>query len=200
MPAAWAIASWGHAALEAQLAEVAAEEFSFGLYGLRHAAGFLLTFNANRLKPSLKLRRLPIMLDPDFVHRIRSIFLHERPYVSICDASSLLGWSREEAEAAVAAGEIEVARTWVGEVVETREVVAKARERWPAEVIEEALGREAAIVLPPGLRTHSVHARLPSIRSRWSSISRMRSRRASGISSRSSSRTLPASICASSQS
>ena len=102
------------------------------------------------------------MLDPDLVQRIRSIFLHEKPYVSICDAASLLGWSREEAEAAVAAGEIEVVRTWAGEVVETRELVAKARERWPAEVIEEALGREAAIVLPAGLRTRSVHARLPA--------------------------------------
>ena len=101
------------------------------------------------------------MLDPDLVQRIRSILLHEEPYVSICDAARLLGWSREEMEAAVAASEIEVVRTWHGEAIEMQEVVAKARERWPAEVIEEALGREAALVLPRGLRTRKVAARLP---------------------------------------
>ena len=101
------------------------------------------------------------MLDPDLVQRIRSIFLHQEPYVSICDAASLLGWSRQEMEAAVAAGEIDVVRTWKGDMVGVQEVVAKARERWPAEVIEEALGREAALVLPRGLRTRKVTARLP---------------------------------------
>ncbi len=64
-------------------------------------------------------------------------------------------------EAAVAGSEIDVVRTWAGEAVETREVVAKARERWPAEVIEEALGRDAALVLPRRLRTRPVHMRLP---------------------------------------
>ena len=101
------------------------------------------------------------MLDPDLVQRIRSIFLHQEPYVSICDAAGLLGWSREEAEAAVAAGEIEVVKTWKGETVGIQEVIAKARERWPADAIEEALGREAALVLPAGLRTRKVTVRLP---------------------------------------
>ena len=101
------------------------------------------------------------MLDPDLVQRIRSIFLHQEPYVSICDAAALLAWSRGEMEAAVAAGEIEVVKTWKGDAVEMMEVIAKARERWPAEVIEEALGREAALVLPRGLRTRRITVRLP---------------------------------------
>ena len=101
------------------------------------------------------------MLDPDLVQRIRAIFLHEEPYVSICDAAALLGWSREEMEGAVAGSEVEVVRTWNGDAMPMHDIVAKARERWPAEVIEEALGREAALVLPRGLRTRKIAARLP---------------------------------------
>lgn len=64
-------------------------------------------------------------------------------------------------EAALATRDVEVVATCSGKGIELEEVVAKAREQWPAEVIEDALGREAAAVLPPGLRTRRIAARLP---------------------------------------
>jgi hypothetical protein len=51
------------------------------------------------------------MLDQDLTHRIRTIFLHLRPHVSIAEATVLLGWSRGEMSHAIAAGEVEVTAT-----------------------------------------------------------------------------------------
>ena len=101
------------------------------------------------------------MPDPELVQRIRTIFLHERTSVSIFDAAKLLGWSQKEMEAAIAAGEVEVVTTCSGKGIAWEEVVAKAQELWPADVIEDALGRAASPVLPPGLRTRRITARLP---------------------------------------
>lgn len=41
------------------------------------------------------------MLDPDLIERIRTIFLHDQPYVSIAEATALLGWSRNEMTVAI---------------------------------------------------------------------------------------------------
>ena len=54
------------------------------------------------------------MLDSALITRIRTIFLHPRPHVSIADATVLLGWSRGEMARAIGAGEIEVAPAYVG--------------------------------------------------------------------------------------
>ena len=48
------------------------------------------------------------MPDQDLIHRIRTIFLHQRPHVSIAEGTVLLGWSRGEMSEAIAAGEVEV--------------------------------------------------------------------------------------------
>lgn len=101
------------------------------------------------------------MPDPELVQRIRTIFLHQRTSVSIFDAAELLGWSQKEMEAAIASGEVEVVTTCSGKGIAWEEVVSKAQELWPADVIEDALGRAAASVLPPGLRTRRITARLP---------------------------------------
>ena len=101
------------------------------------------------------------MHDPELVQRIRTIFLHERSSVSIFEAAGLLGWSRKEMQEAIAAGDVEAAATGSGMRIELEEIVAKARELWPAEVIEDALDREAAAVLPRGLRTRGIVASLP---------------------------------------
>ena len=45
------------------------------------------------------------MLDQDLINRIRAIFLHQRPHVSISEATVLLGWSRGEMTQAIAAGD-----------------------------------------------------------------------------------------------
>lgn len=43
------------------------------------------------------------MPDQDVINRIRTIFLHQRPHVSIAEATVLLGWSRGEMSQAVGA-------------------------------------------------------------------------------------------------
>ena len=101
------------------------------------------------------------MPDPELVQRIRTIFLHPRPYVSIGEAAWILGWPAEEMERAIVTRDIEVTATCSGREIAVEEVLAKVRALWPVEVIEEALGAQAARVLPPGLRTRRVILRLP---------------------------------------
>jgi hypothetical protein len=102
------------------------------------------------------------MPDPELVRRIRTIFLHPRPYVSIGEAAWILGWPAEEMERAIVTRDVEVTATCSGKAISVEEVLAKVRALWPVETIEEALGASAARVLPPGLRTRRVPLRLPS--------------------------------------
>jgi hypothetical protein len=101
------------------------------------------------------------MLEPDVIERIRRIFLQDRPHVSIQQAARLLGWSWEEMTAAIRAGEVELAATRLGKWFPRNELIAKGLEAWPLDVIEEALGDEAARVLPEALRTAELRVRLP---------------------------------------
>jgi hypothetical protein len=101
------------------------------------------------------------MLDQDLINRIRTIFLHQRPHVSIAEATVLLGWSPGEMARAIGAGEVEVTSTPVGEWLWREELMAKALELWPAEVIEDALGVDAEGVLPEAVRLIDLHVRLP---------------------------------------
>jgi hypothetical protein len=101
------------------------------------------------------------MLDPALIQRIRAIFLHHEPRVTIADAAGLLGWSRAEMNAAIRNGEIEVVETCSGKRIELRELAAYALQQWPLADIEEALGRDATLILPPALRTRKLTVRLP---------------------------------------
>ena len=101
------------------------------------------------------------MPDQDLINRIRTIFLHLRPHVTIAEATALLGWSRGEMSRAIAAGEVEVMATALGKWIWREELLAKAVELWSAEVIEEALGADADAVLPAGVRLTDLHVRLP---------------------------------------
>jgi hypothetical protein len=101
------------------------------------------------------------MLEPDIIDRIRRIFLHQRPHVSIFQATALMGWTRGEMTAAIAAGEIALMETPLGKWVWREELMAKALELWPREVIEEALGAEAERVLPHAVRLAVLRARIP---------------------------------------
>jgi hypothetical protein len=101
------------------------------------------------------------MLESELISRIRDIFLHQRPHVSISTATALLGWSRQQMSTAIAAGEIDLMTTPLGKWIWREEVVAKALELWPPEIIEEALGAEAASVLPEARRLADLHARIP---------------------------------------
>jgi hypothetical protein len=101
------------------------------------------------------------MLDPALVQRIRAIFLHHESRVTIADAAGLLGWSRAEMNAAIRDGEIEVVETCSGKRVELRELAAYALQQWALTDIEEALGQDATLILPPALRTRKLTVRLP---------------------------------------
>jgi hypothetical protein len=101
------------------------------------------------------------MPEQDLINRIRSIFLHQRPHVTIAEATALLGWSRGEMSHAIAAGEVEVMATALGKWLWREELMAKALELWEPEVIEEALGSEAEGVLPAAVRLIDLHVRLP---------------------------------------
>lgn len=101
------------------------------------------------------------MLDPDLINRIRTIFLHQRPHVTIAEATVLLGWSRGEMSRAIAAGEVEVSSSPVGKWIWREELIANALELWSMETIEEALGADADGVLPEAVRLVDVHVRLP---------------------------------------
>lgn len=101
------------------------------------------------------------MIGPDLIKRIRHIFLHQRPHVSINTAALLLGWSRAQMKAAIAAHEIELTSTPLGRWVWREELMAKALELWPVVTIEEALGADAERVLPEAIRTCELRARVP---------------------------------------
>ena len=101
------------------------------------------------------------MLEPDIISRIRHIFLHEHPHVSISQATALLGWTRGEMTAAIQSGEVELMTTPLGKWFRREELMSKALETWPLDVIEEALGPDADRILPQALRTAELRVRLP---------------------------------------
>ena len=105
------------------------------------------------------------MLDPTVTERIRSIFLHDEARVTIEGAARLLGRSGGEIAAAIEDGEIETSSGCSGTVINIHELAEQAvhvwPHVWPVGAIEEALGREAALILPAGVRTRRFTARLP---------------------------------------
>ena len=101
------------------------------------------------------------MPESNAIVRIRHIFLHQRPHVSISQATDLLGWTRGEMNAAIRTGEIVLMETLLGKWVWREELMAKALELWTREAIEEALGAEADAVLPHAVRLAELRARIP---------------------------------------
>lgn len=102
-----------------------------------------------------------MVLDTTTIQRIRTIFLHHESRVTIADAAGMLGWTRAELNRAIRNGEIEVVETCSGKRIELRELAAYALQQWPLAAIEEALGRDAMLILPPALRTRKLTVRLP---------------------------------------
>jgi hypothetical protein len=90
------------------------------------------------------------MLDPTVTERIRSIFLHYEAPVTIEMAARLLGRSGGEIAAAIEDGEIETTPGCGGPMIDIRELAEQAVHVWPIDAIKEALGREAALILPAG--------------------------------------------------
>lgn len=101
------------------------------------------------------------MLDSGVIDRIRHIFLHPRPHVSISQATALLGWTWRQMNEAIESGDVELMTTPIGKWFWRHELMSKALETWPLHVIEEALGNDADSVLPQAIRTKELRVRLP---------------------------------------
>lgn len=100
------------------------------------------------------------MLASALIDSIRAIFLHREPYVTKKAAAALLGWSVAQVKVAIAAGDIDTYTTCGGERIPLSEIATIARERWQPAMIEEALGADAAAILPAPLWTRTITVRL----------------------------------------
>jgi hypothetical protein len=92
--------------------------------------------------------------------RIRRIFLQPEQAYPLSDAARLLGYSDQEIIAAVEGGDMSLDSARGLPSVPWEEVALAAAERWPQEVIEEALGDEAS-ALPELIRLTDLHVRVP---------------------------------------
>jgi len=101
------------------------------------------------------------MFNSDLTSRIRHIFLHQRPYVSLMTAAQLLGWSLPQMCAAIARREIDVLKTKLATWSGARSS-SKALDLCPLDVIEDVLGDDAPRALPEAMRTCELRARVPS--------------------------------------
>jgi hypothetical protein len=101
------------------------------------------------------------MLEPALIARVRDLFLHQAPRVSLAEAAGLLGWPLRRMTAAIASGEVDLLTETDTQWIAREELMAKALETWPPEVIEQALGADAASILPEGRRLDDLHTPLP---------------------------------------
>ena len=100
-------------------------------------------------------------MDESTRNRIRHIFLWPRPNFPLMTASGLLGMSFEALKKEIADGVILAVSTRLGQRITHEEMVATAMRIWELAVIEEALGDDAASVLPEAIRLVELRARIP---------------------------------------
>jgi hypothetical protein len=93
--------------------------------------------------------------------RIRRIFLSPRPSFPLMTAADLLAMSFEELKREIADGSIVAGSTRLGQRVTREEMIAAAMRVWEQGVVEEALGPDAAAVLPEAIRLVELRARVP---------------------------------------
>ena len=92
---------------------------------------------------------------------IRHIFLSPRPSFALTTAAQLLGVTTKELKRELEIGAIVAVSTRLGRRVAREEMIAAAFRTWEQAVIEEALGEEAAAVLPEAIRLVELRARVP---------------------------------------
>src|SRR5438034_349393 len=92
---------------------------------------------------------------------IRRIFLSPSPNFALMQAADLLGMTFAELKQEIADGAIVAVSTRLGQRVTKDEMIATAMRIWEQGVIEEALGDEAAAVLPEAIRLVELRARVP---------------------------------------
>jgi excisionase family DNA binding protein len=100
-------------------------------------------------------------LDPITIERIRSIFLHRGPQITPTEAARLLDLSDRTMKEMIEQGEIESVGTCNGPMIAIHELAEQALQLWSMSTIEEALGKDASLVLPAGVRTRTFAVRLP---------------------------------------
>jgi hypothetical protein len=100
-------------------------------------------------------------LDDSTRTRIRHIFLSPRPNFALMTAAELLGMTLKDLRQKVKTGAIVAISTRLGQRVAKEEVIFEAMGVWEQAVMEEALGEEAASVLPEAIRLVELRARVP---------------------------------------
>lgn len=92
---------------------------------------------------------------------IRFLFLHPRPNYRLGQAADLLGISIADLRSWIEVGEIEVVETDNGTAIPWGELVSFAMDFWSQEIVEEALGKDLAGVIPELLRLADLEVRIP---------------------------------------
>lgn len=92
---------------------------------------------------------------------IRRIFLHRGPNFALISAAELLGITRNDLKRDIDDGAIVAVSTGVGLRIPKEELIAAAMRRWEQTAIEEALGDDAAMVLPEAIRLVLLRVRVP---------------------------------------
>lgn len=100
------------------------------------------------------------MTPPD-PHNIRRIFLTPRPNLPLMTAADRLGMTLQDLKRDIADGAIVAVSTAVGTRVTKEEMIATAMRLWDQAVIEEALGDDAARLIPEAIRLVELRARVP---------------------------------------
>jgi hypothetical protein len=94
---------------------------------------------------------------------IRHLFLDPKPTYSVSEAAHLLGTNVAEFRGWMDGGEIDGVETERGLVVSWAELVSFGMDFWSQEVVEEALGADAANALPELLRLTDLEVRIPRL-------------------------------------
>jgi hypothetical protein len=100
------------------------------------------------------------MTAPD-PYDIRRIFLTPRPNLPLMTAAERLGMTLQELKRDIADGAIVAVSTRVGTRVTKEEMIATAMRLWDQSAIEEALGDDAATLIPEAIRLVELRARVP---------------------------------------
>ena len=100
-------------------------------------------------------------MTPPTAHDIRRIFLTPRPNLPLMTAADRLGMTLQELKRDIADGAIVAVSTAVGTRVPKEEMIATAMRLWDQSVIEEALGDDAARLIPEAIRLVELRARVP---------------------------------------
>lgn len=91
--------------------------------------------------------------------KIRQLFLRPNASYSLATAATLLGLHPCDLQRWIDSGEVECD----GSRLPWEEVVSFAMEWWSQDVVEEALGKDVARVIPDLLRLAELHVRIPAM-------------------------------------